>query len=171
MIVLSILSSIIILLGLWIVFVPIEIKVDTDCELYEIGQRGTIKMSFHPGQQQLVSIKILGFPIDISAKEAPGTDVRQSKKRRRPAIRKSLESWTYLITGVVKSFRCRRFTCNVDLDDVVLGAQLFPLASLVSKRPFYFNVNFEKKYYLETWVQVYPHRILWTLIRFFLTKK
>jgi hypothetical protein len=171
MIVLTIFLLLIFLLVLWVVFIPIEIKVDTDCQLYEIGQRGTLKVSIHPGQPQLVSMTILGFPMNIPVKATPATGARQSSKKRGRSIRKSPGSWMYLFKGIMKSFRCKRFACNVDLDDVVLGAQIFPLTTFVSGGCFHLNINFQKHYYLNTWILIYPNRILWTLIRFFLTKK
>lgn len=170
MIVATIVLLIVSLPVLWVLFVPVEIKIETNKSLYEIGQYGTIKLSFHPGQTQFITMRLLGIPMNISSKKTSESQQKGIKKRER-TVKKSLQSWTYLFNGTIKAFRCRRFILDIDLDDVVLGAQLFSMVAFFHQGSFQVNINFEKKYYLNVWFQVRINQICWTLMRFLLTKK
>lgn len=156
---------------LWILFVPVELNVDTKQALYEMRQLGTMKVSFRPGEEQFVSLSVLGIPIRLPNKEEKGVRNIDARPKTRSHVRKSISAWRYLFKGIIKSVRCRRVIIDVDLDDVVLGAQLFPLVNFFNGEKIQMHVNFQKRYYLNLWIQVHINQICWTLIRFFLTKK
>ncbi|HEY0770337.1 MAG TPA: hypothetical protein VGD31_08370, partial [Sphingobacteriaceae bacterium] len=111
-----------------------------------------------------MTLRILGFPVNTTNKPVlnDAHQKRHSKKSERK-IRKSLNAWLDLFSGMISSFRCRRFVCKVDFDDVVLNAQLLPVGHLLSRGPILINVNFEKKYLLDIWLQARLHRMLWAL--------
>jgi hypothetical protein len=68
----------------------------------------------------------------------------------------------FLFKGVLNSFRVKRFILNIDVDDVVLNAQLIPILLLVSRGPVSMNTNFNGRNYLDLEVEgrlnkVYGH--------------
>jgi hypothetical protein len=170
MIIAAIIFAIVLVPVLWVIFVPVNIKVNSANGTYEIKQTGTVTMSLHPGETPLIRMRVLGFLVDCQRKEKAGI---RGKSRPAKAHRENLKSpdaWLSLFKGMVNSFRCRRFVCNIDFDDVVLNAQLFPVGYFMSRGLVVFNVNFERKYLLDIWLQARVHRMLWAFIRFNLTK-
>ncbi|MFZ6014575.1 MAG: hypothetical protein ACOYXT_29820 [Bacteroidota bacterium] len=170
MIVAAIILLVMIIPVLWIVFVPVNLKVNTARDLYEVRQTGTVAISLHPEIIPFVRMRILGFSIDmkgVGKQKKPGKKI--DKKQRRKKV-KSLGAWINLIKGVAKSFHCKRFICDIDFDDVVLNAQLFPIGYFASRGPVMLNINFERKNRLDIWIQARMHRMLWTFIKFYLTK-
>jgi len=172
MIVGAIILSVILLVIMWMIFVPVNIRVNSAAGLYEIRQPGTIRTSWHPGEIPSVRMQVFGFSIDMQRRE--GEPHRRSVRRQSGTPgerkRKSFASWLDFLHRLSRSFQCRRFVCNVDFDDVVLNAQLLPVGYLISRGPVVVHVNFEKKYLLDVWIQARVHRILWAFMRFHLTK-
>jgi hypothetical protein len=156
---------------LWLVYVPVDIKIDTRSNRYAITQYGTMNVSFHPGDTRWISIKVFGFPIDTRsvkpAEEKRSVAGKTHKKRRRS---KSPNAFTTLLRGLLRSVTCKRFVCSVDTEDVVLNAQLFPLMYFASHGPIRVAVNFEHSCYVDLWLRVRTHRLLWTLVKFFFTQ-
>lgn len=153
---------------LWIICFPVNISVDTRRGLYRISQPATINVSFHPNESPAFRLRILGWPVDMRYREKVKQPDR--KKQRRSSRMKSPRAWMRLLSGVVNSFRCRRFICRVDFDDVVLNAQLFAIAYFSSSGPVVVDVNFRKQYELDVWIQLRIYRVLWSFMRFFVTK-
>ena len=148
MIIAAIVLGVVVMPLLWVIFIPVNIKVDTARGLYEIKQAGTVTVSLHPGVAPLVRIRILGFRIDTHGKETAKRAGREKVKTRWPKRVKRSGTWIYLVKGIVKSFHFKRFICSIDFNDVVLNAQLFPIGYFASRGPVMFNINFEKKYLL-----------------------
>ena len=155
---------------LWIIFLPVNIRVDTTRGLYKISQPATISLSFHPHESRTVSFRVLGWPLDIRLKEKAKEGGNKRPRQSRSARMKSVNAWTHFFKGVIKSVGCRRFICRIDFDDVVLNAHLFPIAYLASRGPVVLDINFRKEYHLDVWIQVRVYRMLWTFICFSLTK-
>lgn len=129
-------------------------------------------MSLHPDEIPFFRLRVLGFMVDTGKKLKARDKIPEKKTRsaRQGRAGKSVSAWTDLFTRIMRSFRCKRFVCNVDTDDVVLNAQLFPVGYFISRGPAVINVNFERKYLLDIWIRVYVHRMLWAFIRFYLNK-
>lgn len=155
---------------LWIIFLPVNIRVNTTRGLYNISQPGTISVSFRPQESPTVNFRVLGWPIDIRFNKKTNEPDKKGRKQIRSKRMKSFSAWRHLFSGVIKSFRCRRFICRVDFDDVVLNAQVFPIAYLASRGPVVLDINFGKRYHLDLWIQLRVYRMLWTFVRFSLTK-
>jgi hypothetical protein len=170
MIIVVIVLFVAILATLWIIFVPVNIRVDTKQDLYEVSQPGTLSVSFHPHESSAVRIRVLGYALDPrSRQKRKGVDKKLPKPNSSRRMR-SFSAWKHLFRGVIKSFRCRRFNCRVDFEDVVLNAQLSPIAYYASRGSVMLDINFRKEYHLDVWIQVRVYRMLWTFVRFSLTK-
>ncbi|MBL6448408.1 hypothetical protein JMN32_18995 [Fulvivirga sp. 29W222] len=173
MLVIYILLLAILVLLLWIVFTPLYVRVDTTLGLYEIHQAGTINMSLHPGEDEWWQVRVFGVRVRVKASEKPKkakTPKKQGKGKKKSRFKRSASAWRCLVSGVVRSITLQQFACSVDLDNVVLNAQLVPVLMLVNRGPVSIHTNFNDQYYLQLRVKARLNRLIWTFIRF-LTKK
>lgn len=169
MLVIYILLFIILALLLWVIFTPVYVRVDTTIDLYEVSQAGTIRMSLHPGEDTLFSMRVFGLQVPVKASEKPKKKPGERPKKK-SRFKRSASAWRYMIGGVLRSFTLQRLACSIDPDNVVLNAQLVPVLMLVNRGPVSINTNFNGQYYLQLRVKARLNRLLWTFIRF-LTKK
>lgn len=156
-------------LVLWIVFVPIHLRVDTSTNLYELNQKGTICMSLHPGEKRLLKIWVLGFPITASGKPK-SEKKKEERKRSKPFLKRSFSTWLFLLKGMIKSIRIKRLICAVDFNDFVLNSQLSSILFLFNRGPVCITINFNRYYYFNLEMEGKLHKLIWAFI-LFLTKK
>lgn len=171
-ILLTILLIVISLIG-WIVFVPVYLRINTNINQYELSQSGTISMALHPGEIPFFTMCIFGISVPVSTSKKPQRrkeSVKSGRKKGRSFIKRSPQTWLYLIEGIVKSIKLKRLACTMDFMDVVLNAQLVPVMLLISRGPVQLSTNFTGQYYLHLEACAKINSVLWTFIRF-LTKK
>ncbi len=154
---------------LWIVFMPVYMRVDTGRRQYEIGQPGTLAISFHPWQRPFMTMRVFGFRITIVKKEKKDQVIRR-KKQNKWRIKRSHSAWLYLQRGIIRSMSVKKFICAVDLDDVVMNAQLSPLILFLNRGVVSVSTNFVDRNFICMEVECRLHKLLWTCFRFF-TKK
>ena len=167
------LLSLVIILLLWVLFVPVYILIESERNLYQIRQAGTVSISFHPDKKPLFRFSIFGFPIPTGGKDRSGKKKKDKKKKDKksgPPFQRSGHAWLYLIKGLIKSFRVSFFRASIDTDDVVLNAQLVPVAMLLSRGPVNISTNFQGVNYLSLEIRLRLNKVAWAFIRF-LTKK
>ena len=154
---------------LWIVFIPVYLKVNTDLNQYEVRQPGTVRIAFHPWQRSAMSMWIFGFRIKMLKDDKtlrPITD----REKKKGTIKRSLSTWLYLLQGIHNSFRLRKLVCSVDLDDVVMNAKLVPVVLLLNRGAVSLSTNFTNRNFLYMDIKVRVNKLLWTIFRFY-TKK
>lgn len=154
---------------LWIVFVPVYLRINTDLKQYDVSQAGTMTISFHPWQTPFMKMRILGFRVNTGEKKAASPQV-SPKKDSEWGIKRSPSAWRYLARGILHSFRLRRLECNVDLDDVVLNAKAVPVLMLLNRGVVNVSTNFQDRCFMFLVMEGRFSKLLWTLIRFY-TKK
>lgn len=153
----------------WIIFMPVNIRINTASHRFQVSQAGTWGISFHPNADRPVVARVFGIKIDFRKAKPAGNGKTARKVGKK--IRKSPEAWLFLFRGLLKSFHCKRFVCSLDLDDVVLNAQLVPVLYFLSHGPVHLSTNFRKEYFLDVFIQVRISQIFWPLLSFFLIKK
>jgi hypothetical protein len=149
----------------WLVFTPVVLIADSSNKRIEIRQLGTFRFSWTPGAP--AEFAILGFRKMINTREAEHKQKEPAKKRR---LRKSPESWLFLVRGCLKGVSLRKLVLNLDTGDVVLNAQLVPAMVLLSSRDVNLSTNFSGVVYLHMEIEARLNKLLWTGI-LFLTKK
>lgn len=152
---------------IWIIFVPVYLIIDTEKKLYIISQVGTFHLSFSPVQKPHFRVKVFGIRIPDSKKSPKITD---RKKNRKPFIKRSIQSWIFLIKGLLKSFRVIRLVGTVDLDDVVLHSQFFAISPFINQGPVQLTSNLNNSYFLDLVIEGRLNKMLFTFI-VFITKK
>jgi hypothetical protein len=133
-----IITLLIIMVVGWILVVPIHLVIDTDRSEYMIRQAGVFSVRVNPGRERLLDMKVAGFRIDPVVPRKKDTRHREEKK----STKRSFNSWVYLPQRIIKSFTIERFVIDVDTDDYVLNANLFPLFQFASDGVYSLNVNF-----------------------------
>lgn len=169
MTVVLIVLAILVLFLLWIVFVPVYLRINTDLGQYEISQMGTLKLTLHPWDSPVVRLRVFGFGVNMQRKSKPPSPAA-SKKEKKPVVRRSAAAWLGFQRGILRSLRLRRLECSVDLDDVVLTARLVPLLMLINRGAVSISTNYVDRNFLRVEVEGRINRILWTIFRFFIIK-
>lgn len=152
---------------IWIIFVPVYLKIDTHKNLYFISQAGTFHLSFTPGEKPNFKGRVFGILVPESYKSKRKA---YRKKKRKPIIKRSIQSWIFLIKGLLKSFRVKRLVGTVDLDDVVLHSQFYAISPFINQGPVQLTSNLNNNYYLDLIIEGRLNKMLYTFI-VFLTKK
>lgn len=168
-IVLILFAAIVIVL-LWVLFVPVCLVINTSQERYEIFQVGIFSISLKLREKPVFHLRILGVPVSMKPRVKSARESLSPVKKKNPVVYRSPYSWLYLMDGLIRSFRLKKLNCSADTDDVVLNAQLYPVAVLMSHDPVLITLNFKGQNYLNLEVELKVYRVCWTLIRF-LTKK
>jgi hypothetical protein len=155
---------------LWVVFVPVYLRINTDVGQYEISQKGTLRFSFHPRESPALRLRVFGFGINMQKKARPPSLPASEKKKGKPAVKRSPRAWLDLQRGILRSLRLRKLECAVDLDDVVLTARLVPFLMLLNRGAVSISTNYVDRNFLRVEVEGRINRILWTICRFFIKK-
>lgn len=154
----------------WIVFVPFIIRIDTEADHYDFYQPNTLHLSLYPGEKIYVRIKVFGFRLPAMARtrvKITHTTSKASGKNKFLA-NKTPQDWWFLVKGAIKSFRLKNLYLNIDLEDVVLNAQLVPLLLFLSRKPVQITTNFTRQYCLRLEAQWQLYKLLWALFKFIL---
>ncbi|WP_143961371.1 hypothetical protein [Litoribacter populi] len=152
---------------IWIIFVPVYLKIDTRNNLYLISQSGTFLFSFSPVQKPHFRVEVFGFmmPDSKKPKKKPSR-----KPKRKPYFKKSIQTWIFLIKGILKSFKIQKLVGTADLDDVVLHSQLFAIYPLINQGPVQLTSNLNNTYYLNLLIEGRLDKMLYTFIIFLIKK-
>ena len=120
--ILTVVILLVVLLALGLLFVPIQIFIDTDTGKYYVGLKGLAKASFEPDEKELlrVRLKVLFYehyfyPLTKPSKPKP-TKSKKTKPKRRIKFRK--------VVRLLKSFEVKRFTLDMDTGDYVVNANV-----------------------------------------------
>ena len=166
-----ILIFIIIIIG-WLLLGWITFTVDTDRADYSLKALGLFKGSiilkhddvhmllaapFFRKRIELMNLLLNGQKEDKWKSEAPKK--RSKKKSKGPFLRRARKR----IIPLLKSFRTERFYVNIDTDDPVLNAKLYPLAFLAQRRGIPLFFNFQGRQRVQLVIRNRLANVLWAL--------
>jgi hypothetical protein len=145
-ILLSLLALILLLLA-WILFARIDFRVDTRAGIYRVSFGKFIAVFYSPEEKNFI-LTVFGwkrllkpaYPIKAKpgAEELPGEKQVRAKKKPIP-FRKLLRK----MRAVLRSFHVTRFELDLDTDDVVMDAYLYPLFFLLSGKRSRLLIRFD----------------------------
>ena len=151
----------VVLLALGLLFVPIQIYINTDTGKYFFSLKGLARASLEPDQKELlrVRLKVLFFercfyPIKKTIKPKPKK--KKTKRKSKMKIGK--------IVPVLKSFSVRQFELDMDTGDYFTNAKIYPVFVLLNHYVASFHINFENRNRLVVDVRNRPYRILKSII-------
>jgi len=162
--ILTIVILLVVLLALGLLFVPIQIYVDTDTNKYFAGLKGLAKASFEPDEKKLlrVRLKVLFmercfYPLTASSKpKEPSKSKKKKTRPRRIKLRK--------LVRVLQSFEVKRFALDMDTGDYVANAKMYPIFVLLNQYVASFHINFENRNRLVMDIRNRPYRVLKSFI-------
>ncbi|MGW9685773.1 hypothetical protein [Flagellimonas sp. 2504JD1-5] len=136
------LVALLVLFGVYLLFAPLVLYMDTKENTYFVELKGLAKASFEPDKLELVKIKLrIAF---INFDFYPLRTNRRSKKKAvgREKSKKAHKMSPRKIARLLRSFSIKKLYLNVDTGDFVLNAKLFPLFNFLNHHVGRFNINF-----------------------------
>ena len=155
----------IILILIALLFTPIVVCLDTDKKLYYIQLKGLFIIYLEANKTEILRIKVhtlfrnfYFYPL-------------QEKEHQKKKIKwiKSKRNWNIPLTAVIrllKSFKLKRFSLDIDTSDCITNAKLYPLFALLNYKYGGFNINFDGRTKLLLYLENRPIRILASFINF-----
>lgn len=161
----SIILLILIPLLLWLLIEPIIIKIDTITNEYYIRWRhiGSVALLFL-NDDLLLRLRILFWQKDFYPLHA---QKKQEKPKKKPT-KKAKSKWKRFswrrMKAILRTFKVRYFRMDLDTDDYVLNAYLYPLFYFANRPNRRLSVNFEGR----TNVQLQVENRLLRIVRAFI---
>ncbi|WP_282162697.1 hypothetical protein [Ulvibacterium marinum] len=156
-----VLFTLLFLLIISLLFVPIELYVDTITNEYYFRLRGLIKADIEGHEKELIRIRlnlIFGnfyfYPlrrIGLSQKGKTKKNVRK-KKGKRMGIGK--------VIRLLKTFTIKRLIIDMDTGDSLLNAKLYPVFTFLNHTMGRFSINFQGRNHLVLYIQNRPLNII-----------
>lgn len=160
--VLWIVIGLFLLFGIALLFVPIQIYVDTSEASYFVSAQGLAKASLEPDPRELLRIRLKIFflerffyPLRKSTKPKKIKD-RPARKKRRMDARTMLR--------LARSFEVQKLSLDMDTGDYVLNAKLYPVFMLLDRYVGKFHINFQDRNRLVMDVRNTPYRLIKSFI-------
>lgn len=151
-----------VLLIVGLLFVPIQIYVDTADATYFVSLQGLAKASLEPDNKEILRIRLKVFfyehffyPLRKSTKPKKIED-KPAKKKRRMSGRTMLR--------LVRSFKVQKLRLDMDTGDYVVNAKLYPVFMLLDRHVGRFHINFQDRNRLVMDVRNTPYRLIKSFI-------
>jgi hypothetical protein len=157
-------------------FAPIQLKINSNTGQYLLNWGWILQGRLIPDIEEITKSKIqfniFFFPFDFyplkkkrnkqmgkdEKKDIPGK--QKKDKKRIPFKHPIRRMWNLL-----RSFQVKVFDVNIDTDDYVANAYLFPAFQLLSRGKRHLQVNFEGKVEMQIWIQNNGIRVLRAFFR------
>lgn len=153
----------------WVLIAPLTLRIDTVSGDYDLRLRGIGGMRLQAGPGDwVVKARVLFWKKEWDLWRWLGQARRRKKgdgKARQPKTsrrRSRRISWKKMVR-ILKSFRVRRFRVEIDTDDYVLNAYLFPVFHLLSRGRLQINFNGRNDIQIEITNRI--GRIAWAWLR------
>lgn len=161
------LAIIVAVLIVGLLLLPLEVEMDSERQIYQVGVGRLLYFQLAPSNEEWrwgVSVmgwkKSYGFsfaPFRRHAGLAQTTRMRKWKVRPAAAWRK--------VRRLAKSFRIRRLRVDIDTDDFMLNAYLYPVFRLLNRSGRRLAINFEGRTVVDVFLTNRVWKVLWALMR------
>ena len=174
-----VLLTLILLLGL-LLWLPIQVEIDTAQQQYEIRWKGIFAFRAEPDGEQWHWFYRLFFwekewkrdsrkPDKITAARPPSEKTKAANSKRKMPF--SMRQIKVLITGMWRAITVRRLWVNWDTGDFSLNAWLYPAFQFASRGRRQLHINFFGVQELTIFLQTRLGLLAWAGLRAFLTPK
>jgi hypothetical protein len=167
----AILFLLVVLALVWMIFVPVQLYIDTDSNVYQVRQVGTFSGSAYYQNGFRFRVCVLGIEINTSPKEGVQEMKAKPKASKKTSIEKPTEAWLSLLRGIFRSVSIKKLVVDLDTGDVVLNAKLVPLFMLARYKGIHASTNFMGRVYAHIEVNAYINKMLWAYFKFSTIKK
>jgi hypothetical protein len=157
-----------------LLWLPLEVLIDTQQEVYAAQWRGVARFRAAPGLPQwrwFLRIFFWEFEMRRGKKAAPRARAVEVRKPRRRRPRLSWRLVRALLRHGLRAVRIRRFRVDWDTGDFALNAWLYPLFRRVSAGPRQLAVNFNGQQDLAIHLRTRLGLLAWAGLQVFLSSK
>jgi len=159
----------------FLLFAPIQLKIDSNTGQYLLNWGWILQGRFIPDMEEIkkskLHLNIFFYPFDFfplkqkrkrKGKDGKNETPNENKKgsKRLPFKHPVRRLWHLL-----RSFQVKVLNVNIDTDDYVANAYLFPAFQLLSRGKRHLKVNFEGKVEMQIWIQNNGLRALRAFLR------
>lgn len=151
----------------YVLFVPIDLVVDTKSGQYYVKVKGLAKVEIEGHKEEVLRIKLktlfmkfyfYPFRRKSASKKDDQKKVVKKRKRKRMGLKKGLR--------LFRSFKVKRLLLVLDTGDCIYNAKLFPVFAFLNFYVGTFNINFQGRNRLAVHLQNRPINIIKSFINF-----
>jgi len=157
--------SLLIILLIYLLWMPVIVKIDTDTGEYFIQFKGLAKASILGDEQELIKIKlnVLFMNFDLFPLRK-----KFSRKKQLKEPEKKKKKWT-VVKGqkafrILRSFKVKKLVLEMDTGDFVLNAKLYSVLFFMNRFNGSYAINFENRNRLALHLENRPIRIIKSII-------
>lgn len=154
----------------FLLFAPLQLEINSEGDFVRMGWGGLVqgRLVFMP-DELLLNLRILFFRKKIyllrikkkKTAEPTEKEVEKKKKKRKKKLTWALAKKRFnLFNRVLHSFKIRICKINLDTDDYVTNAYLFPVFYFLDKGKHSFSINYEGKIDVQILIE---NRGIWVL--------
>ncbi|MFD2724647.1 hypothetical protein [Hyunsoonleella rubra] len=151
-------------LVLALLFAPITICINTNTNQYYVKFKGLAQAYLEPNKEELfrIRLKILMFNFYFNPLKAKKTTYKKKRDDFKPKKKFPFRK----VLRIIKTFRVTYFLLDIDTDNCVLNAKLYPLFALLNYKRGYWHINFQGRNQLVLVVKNRPMHIIKSFINF-----
>ena len=155
-----IIIGLLILLLIYLLFARLFIRIDTGENQYYIYLKRVFKLYLEYDDVEILKLRLRMFHSNFNFYPLKRYKKKREKKKRRSSISSKQ------IYQLIKSFRVRDVTMDIDTGNCITNAKLFPVFTLLNYSVGNFNINFQGRNKLVLLIENRPIRIIKSFINF-----
>ncbi|WP_420322031.1 hypothetical protein [Flagellimonas sp.] len=137
------LLTLLVLFGIYLLFAPLVLFMDTKDNTYFVKLKGLAKVSFEPDRMELVKIKLRIAFMNFNFYPLRKKDSSKKEKIERRKPKRKHKMGPKKIGALLRSFRIKKLYLNVDTGDFILNAKLYPIFQVLNYHIGKFKINFQ----------------------------
>ncbi|SDS18610.1 hypothetical protein SAMN04515667_1602 [Formosa sp. Hel1_31_208] len=164
---LFIFSIIVLLVFLYVLFVPITCFIDTSTNQYYIRVGGLAKADIEADEVEVfkIHLTVLFFDFSFYPLKSKGDTIKKKSKTSKKRIKKNNPVSLKKVIRVLRSFTIKQFQMDIDTGDCITNAKLYPCFAFLN---FYcgsqLDVNFNGRNRVLLFVENRPIRLIRSFI-------
>ncbi|MDC8003110.1 hypothetical protein POV27_03555 [Aureisphaera galaxeae] len=136
----------ILLLVIYLLFIPIILHIDTEANTYYLQLKGLAKANIEGDERDVLRIKLrvpfyTFYFYPLRQKKSKRKEIQADKKKKKHTRKRAMK-WS-AIRRVIRTFKVKKLFLDLDTGDNVLNAKLYPVIGLLNLTRGSFNINFE----------------------------
>ena len=159
-----VLLGVILLIIVYLLFVPIVLFIDTEQNIYYLQLKGLATASIQADELEIIKIKLkllfFNFYVFPLKPKTTSPKVQKNKTIKKKSKKKEFKK----VLKVIKTFNVKQFKIDIDTGDCIFNAKLYPLLAMLNYKYGGFHVNFQNKNVLLLVIENRPIRIIKSFI-------
>lgn len=165
--VLTIVLGFIVIMLLWVLLAPLSLRIDTYLNEYQIKWRGIgkVEVLFIP-EDVVLHLRIGPYRKDFYALHLIEKEGGKKAPKKAPASEKKRghKISFHMIRRILKSFTIKEFQLEIDTDNYVWNAWLFPLLYAIKPLRHRVSVNFQGRNGIRLFIENKVWKIAWAAL-------